>query len=300
MSSKPVTLTLGPLLFHWPAETLRDFYFRIADEAPVDHVCVGEVVCSRRQPLFQHVLADVVERLERGGKTVMFSSLALPTLDREVLMGADLATGEHMVEANDVSVLRSLAQRPHAVGPFLNVYNEATAAFLASRGATRITLPPELPQNSIGAIAAATPKVDVEVWSFGRMPLAISARCYHARLNGRTKDACQFACNQDADGLEVETVDNQDFLVVNGVQTLSHTYCALLGEISRLQELGVSALRLSPHTYDMVAVAHLFRSVITGERDPGAAMSELQALCSDAMFSNGYFHADVGAAYVSA
>ena len=34
-------LTIGPLLFHWPAERKRDFYFRIADEAPVDTVYLG-------------------------------------------------------------------------------------------------------------------------------------------------------------------------------------------------------------------------------------------------------------------
>jgi len=28
-------LTLGPVLFNWQPERWRDFYFRIADEAPV-------------------------------------------------------------------------------------------------------------------------------------------------------------------------------------------------------------------------------------------------------------------------
>ena len=39
-------LTLGPVLFNWSAERKRDFYFRMADDAPVDVVYVGEVVCS--------------------------------------------------------------------------------------------------------------------------------------------------------------------------------------------------------------------------------------------------------------
>ena len=37
-------LTLGPLLFNWKLERRRDFYFRVADEAPVDCVYLGEVV----------------------------------------------------------------------------------------------------------------------------------------------------------------------------------------------------------------------------------------------------------------
>jgi len=37
-------LTLGPLLFNWNPEQRRDFYARIADEAPVDCVYLGEVI----------------------------------------------------------------------------------------------------------------------------------------------------------------------------------------------------------------------------------------------------------------
>ena len=41
-------LTLGPVLFNWPTPMWTDFYARIADEAPVDRVVIGEVVCSKR------------------------------------------------------------------------------------------------------------------------------------------------------------------------------------------------------------------------------------------------------------
>lgn len=292
------TLTIGPVLFNWPSTLWRDFYFRIADEAPVDHVCVGEVVCSKREPFFVEVLADVVERLERSGKTVVLSSLALPTLEREVQHGVSLGCGPRMVEANDVSVLPSLADRPHAIGPFVNVYNEATAAFLAQRGAARIALPPELPMDSILKIAAAVPDVAIEVWAFGRVPLAISARCYHARLNGRSKDSCQFVCERDLDGLDVETLDGEKFLAVNGVQTLSHTCCNLIAEAAELARRGVGALRLSPHTCDMVAVADTFRGVLDGACEPQAAMSRLRQIYPAATFANGFVHGTTGALYV--
>ena len=52
-------LTLGPLLFNWQPEAWRDFYFRIADEAPVTTVYLGEV------DLFQARAA--VRRLSRRG-----------------------------------------------------------------------------------------------------------------------------------------------------------------------------------------------------------------------------------------
>lgn len=292
------TLTLGPVLFNWPVDRWRDFYFRIADEAPVDHVCVGEVVCSKRQVFFADILPNVIERLERAGKEVLLSSLALPTLKREARHGAELVNGRHMVEVNDVSLLPAVAGRPHAIGPFVNVYNEGTLGFLASRGARLVALPPELPRSSIEAIATGTPDVTIEVWAFGRTPLAISARCYHARVHGHSKDSCQFVCDQDADGMAVETLDNEPFLVVNGVQTLSYAFCNLLREANDLVDIGVSSLRLSPHMYDMVAIARLFRDVLDGRRDADEAFLRSRDVCPSAAYSNGFFHRSAGALYI--
>ena len=76
-------LTLGPVLFNWAPEAWRDFHFRIADEAPVDRVIIGEVVCSKRSPFFAEHLPEVAERLAVAGKEVVFASLALVTLERE-------------------------------------------------------------------------------------------------------------------------------------------------------------------------------------------------------------------------
>ena len=57
-------LTLGPVLFNWPTPMWVDFYARIADEAPVDRVVIGEVVCSKRSPFRTNAVVDVIERLE--------------------------------------------------------------------------------------------------------------------------------------------------------------------------------------------------------------------------------------------
>ncbi|MDQ8698259.1 U32 family peptidase [Hyphomicrobium sp. LHD-15] len=293
-----ISLTLGPVLFNWSIDRWSDFYARIADEAPIDIVYIGEVVCSKRQPFFSGMLPDVIERLERGGKSVILSSLALPTLERELRYCAALADASQMVEVNDVSMIPYLDGRPHAIGPFINVYNEATALFLADGGARRIVLPPELPMPSIAAIAAAAPETDIEVWAFGRIPLAVSARCYHARLHGRTKDSCQFVCENDPDGLRVDTLDDEKFLAINGVQTLSHSYCNLICETRQLRDIGVSALRLSPQTCDMVAVSRVFRDVLDDHCDPEHALRLLRTIAPDTAFSNGFVHNTDGALYV--
>lgn len=43
-----IAWTLGPVFFHWPPNRL--FYRRIADEAPIERVHIGEVVCGKRMP----------------------------------------------------------------------------------------------------------------------------------------------------------------------------------------------------------------------------------------------------------
>ena len=133
-------LTLGPVLYNWQPGQWRDFYFRIAEEAPVDVVAIGEVVCSKRSPFFAGHMPAVIERLAACGKQVVLGSLILVSLQRERRQMAELAANtDFMVEANDLSCLGALADRPHAIGPFVNVYNEAAAAYFAGRGARRRT-----------------------------------------------------------------------------------------------------------------------------------------------------------------
>ena len=62
-------LTLGPILFNWKPERRRDFYFRIADEAPIDCVYLGEVVCSKREPFFVDDLPADRRAAARRGQT---------------------------------------------------------------------------------------------------------------------------------------------------------------------------------------------------------------------------------------
>jgi len=292
-------LSLGPVLYNWAPERWRDFYFRIADEAPVDVVSVGEIVCSKRSPFFAEHLPAVISRLQEAGKQVLLSSLILVSLKRERRQTEELAASQEalqdaLIEVNDLTCLRALAGRPHAIGPFVNIYNEAAAAFHAGHGARRICLPPELPLSSVAVIAAALPNVIIEVFAFGRVPLAISARCYHARLHKLAKDNCQFVCEKDPDGLPLKTLDSQNFLTINGVQTLSYTCASLLGDIGALRGASVRSLRLSPQDCDMVAVARTFRDVLDGREDAEGGRQRLAALYPNVLFSNGFLHGAAG------
>ena len=292
-------LSLGPVLYNWAPERWRDFYFRIADEAPLDVVAVGEIVCSKRSSFFAPHLPAVVERLQHAGKKVLLGSLVLVSQRRERRQTEELcAVQDALIEVNDLTCLKSIAGRPHAVGPFVNIYNEASAAFHAARGASRICLPPELPLSSVAAIAAALPEIVIEVFAFGRVPLAISARCYHARVHKLAKDNCRFVCEKDPDGLLLKTLEQQDFLTINGVQTLSHACANLLGDIGALRDAAVGSLRLSPQDCDMVEVAKVFRDVLDGRDDLDAATRRLAALYPHVPFSNGFLYGAAGSCFV--
>lgn len=292
---KKTGLSLGPVLFNWQVEKWRDFYFRIADEADLDRVYLGEVVCSKRQPFFDPWFPQVLERLQAAGKQVVVSTLALIMNKREMNGLRELAGFEDlMLEANDVAAVALLRGRDHCVGPYVNVYNEGTLDYLHRNGASHVTLPVEMRLESMRKLSANSP-VSLEVQAFGRLPLALSARCYHARHHKLTKDGCQFVCEKDPDGMDLDTLDGEEFLAVNGIQTMSYAYANLLGDLDLLADAGISMFRLSPQDCDMVAVADLFRKVIAGDLDPAGATDQLEDISRAPDFCNGYLYGREGA-----
>ncbi len=300
MAERNFELTLGPLQFNWPAQKFVDFYAAVADEAPVDRVVIGELVCSKRAPFYADRLPGAIERLERGGKQVVLGSLALITLERERRAAREnFDQAAHDVEINDLTLMNWVRDgKAFSVGPLVNVYNEATLAFLAGRGARRVCLPPELPFASVETIARASKDIGVgiEVWAYGRMPLAISGRCTHARAHGLSKDSCQFVCDKDPDGLPTKTLDGVDFLAINGVQTLSFKYANLILDLDRLADAGVAGLRLSPHSGDFIAVTKAFADVSEGRISPREGLSRLSRAAPQAEFTDGFLFGECGAA----
>lgn len=257
-----IDLTVGPNQFFWGAETVQAFYQGLAS-APVSRVVLGELICSKRLPYWQNEIPPAIEALLAGGKEVALTTLALVTLKRERKRTADLWDIGLPVEVNDLTALHSLPKgQTFWVGPMINVYNEGTLRWLAAQGAQRVCLPPELPLAAITVLARLGRElgVAIEVWGHGRLPLALSGRCYHARLHNRAKDNCQFVCGLDPDGRDVETLDGQKFLAVNGIQTLSQSTASMAHQIDALREAGISALRISPQS-------NSFSEVLSGYAD---------------------------------
>lgn len=292
-------LTVGPVLFNWQPDQWRDFYYRMADEAPVDSVYVGEVVCSKRWPFFAPHAAAIVERLTNAGKQVILSTPAMALNERELGFIRDLAANaETLVEANDVAALSLLAGQGHVVGPYINVYNEETVDALAARGAQRLVATWELPATSLRRLASGPVPLEVQV--FGRAPLAISVRCYHARIENLHKDGCRFVCEKDPDGLAVNTIEQMPFLAVNGVQTLSHACLSLATHMQDLFGMGIRHFRLSPHMTDMVKIAGIFHDLLADRITGAEANAMIRPMLRDMDLADGFYRALPGATAVDA
>ena len=292
-------LTVGPNFFFWPAETVRAFYRELAP-APVARVVLGELVCSKRLPFWQGEIPGAVETLLAAGKEVAMTSLALITLKRERKLTADLVAMGLPVEVNDLTALAHVPEgRPFWVGPLVNVYNEGTLRWLIRRGARRICLPPELTLASIAVLARVGREegIAVEVWGHGRLPLAISGRCYHARLHDRAKDSCQFVCEQDPDGRDVETLDGQPFLSVNGVQTLSQSTASMAYRVEALRDAGVVALRLSPQSSGFAEVCSAYADRLDGRLEGPDLDRLLRPLVPGHRLSDGFPVGPAGATW---
>lgn len=266
-TTTPTRLSLGSVLYYWPRQQLLDFYDEIA-KSPIDIVYLGETVCARRHEMELDDWLGIAQRLRAAGKEVVFSSQVLLEADSDIRRLKALLSADGQLEANDMTAVNLLLKQgamPFVAGMTLNLYNEDTLALMAKRGARRWVAPVELDGEQLRLLAASVADtMETEVFAFGRMPLAYSARCFSARHINRQKDGCLFVCGDYPDGLEMRTQENEPFLVLNGIQTQSVKTCDLLADIPELKRLGVNVLRISPQSQHSVEIIQLFRDVLDG------------------------------------
>ena len=288
-------LSLGPLLYYWPRQQTFDFYDEIANST-VDVVYLGETVCARRHELDASDWLTIGQKLQAAGKEVVYSSQVLLESESDIRRLKSLFNNNKYIEANDMSAvnLATEASLAFVAGMTLNLYNESALALMAKKGAIRWVAPVELNSAQLGyLVSAVASTLETEVFAFGRMPLAYSARCFSARHINRQKDSCQFVCLDTPQGLDVYTQDNEPFLTLNGIQTQSVKSCDLLADIPLLLDLGVNVLRISPQAQHTPAIIELFRAVLDNKIEPQEAFNRANSLRLAAA-CNGYLHDKAG------
>ncbi|MHB1544425.1 MAG: U32 family peptidase [Gammaproteobacteria bacterium] len=285
-------LAIGPVLYHWSDDRLIDFYRTVA-EAPVDIVYLGETVCSKRRSLKWTEWLKIGHMLQDRDKEVVLSTLTLVEAESELSQIERVCTnGEFLVEANDMAAIHVLAENGHPFvgGAALNIYNAQTLARLQQLGLTRWIPPLELSGVALGTIARERDPdaPEIELFAFGRMPLAYSARCFTARAHDLTRDHCDFICSQYPSGLKVETQDGQHFFALNGLQTQSGRILNLLPHRLEFSQTGISILRISPDAHNTVELIHRIRDALDGGETPH--VSDL----IDASTCDGYWQSQAG------
>lgn len=292
-------ISVGPIPWFWERGRVIEFYDALQD-VPVDIVYLGETVCSKRRQLDFNDWLAIAGQLVAAGKEVILSTLTLFEAESELaVLRRIVENGTFAVEANDMAAVQMLAGRcPFIAGPHINTYNAGTLHLLYELGAKRWVVPVELGRETIRDLQQSRPRgMETEVFVFGHLPLAFSARCYTARAHNRPKDNCGFICLDYPDGLPLFTLENKPFLILNGIQTQSAETENLIAQLDELADLEIDIIRIMPQLHDLSAIAGIFRHTLDGEMQPQTALQQLENY-QDWGFCNGYWYGKEGMAWI--
>jgi collagenase-like PrtC family protease len=294
MEITPMKISLGPLLYYWTHDKIRDFYDQVANW-PVDIVYLGEVVCTRRHEMRFDDWLNVAGQLAAAGKQVVLSTQALIESESDLkALRRIISNGLFPIEANDMGAVRLAVGQSFIVGPHINTYNGQILEILGQQGAKRWVMPVELSRDRLAELLTQKPQeIETEVFAYGRLPLAFSSRCFTARRFNLPKDNCRFKCLEHPSGITLNTRDGQPFLALNGTQTQSASIYNLIGEIDAMRQLGVDVLRLSPQPEHIGQVAATFRARMDGMM----SITETKIALAPCLFDvpcDGYWHGRSG------
>lgn len=263
---------LGPILYYWPKIETEAFY-DAAMNSEADIIYMGETVCTKRREMKVNDWINLAKTVSRSGKQVALSTLTLLEAPSEINeMKALINNGDFLIEANDLAAVNIAREHhlPFVVGPAVNCYNAYTLKLLQNQGMIRWCMPVELSRDWLMNILkqfdslGIEKKFEVEVFSYGYLPLAYSARCFTARSEDRPKDKCQTCCIHYPTGREVFSQEQQKVFVLNGIQTMSG-YCYNLGNQLKGMEGLVDVVRLSPQGIETLEVLSQFKANQQGQ-----------------------------------
>ncbi|MBI5234773.1 MAG: U32 family peptidase [Deltaproteobacteria bacterium] len=292
-------LTLGPALFEWKKDELFRFYEDVAS-MPVDRVYIGEAVCVKKRGLGEDELRGVISMLQKAGKKVALSSLAVISNEEELEFTRRLIALHPSIEANDMAVMNMVDAKKTEVfaGPHITTYNGPSIEFLKGAGVRRVSFPVEMSREAISHAVRET-GVESEVFAHGKAPLAFSWRCYTSRAHGLDKTGCKHHCAMYPDGMELKTLEGTPVFTVNGTSILSADVYSLIDFVEDLREIGVAALRISPQYKNTADVVQTFRKRLDGELNAQEAVQALRATTTNG-FCNGWYAGKAGIELIEA
>ncbi|MEH6529995.1 U32 family peptidase [Photobacterium frigidiphilum] len=258
--------SLGPLLYFWPKTDVEDFYQQ-AKETDTDIIYLGETVCSKRREMKPAHWFDIAKDISSTGKQVVLSTMALLEAPSEVnIMKKYIDNGDFIIEANDVSAIQLAHEKkvPFVVGAAVNCYNAQTLNLFLKKGMTRWCMPVELSKEWLQNVVIECEKLGIrdkfetEVFSYGYLPLAYSARCFTARAEDKAKDDCETCCIKYPTGITVNSQEDQKVFTLNGIQTQSGYCYNLVNDLKSMQDL-VDVVRLSPLSIDTLSKVNDFK-----------------------------------------
>lgn len=291
-------LSLGPVLYYWDRETMFSFYERIAKSA-VDIVYLGETVCAKRKILRKNDWLEIAEMLQASGKEIVMSGMTLIESNSELAALKTLCSNKKFtVEANDMAAVQLLKGQSFVAGPAINIYNPNSLNVLARQGLKRWVMSVELSRDALSDMQKNRPdNVETEIFVYGRLPLAYSARCFTARAHNLPKDDCQYRCLDYPDGLMLATQEKEKFLVLNGIQTQSAKTCNLISVLPELIKQNVDVLRISPASMFSEEIIDIFHRCIHQVISVEQASHEVESLIPAAGACNGYWYGENGMDY---
>lgn len=286
--------SLGPSLFFWPKNDV-EAYYQQALNSKADIIYLGETVCSKRRELRAKDWINLAKELNSDSdKQIVLSTMALLESPAEIqTMRRLCGNGELLIEANDLSAVQMMHELnlPFVAGPAINCYNIATLKVLLRQGMSRWVMPVEVSGDWLKTLLQQAEEENIrdqfecEVFSWGYMPLAYSARCFTARSEDRPKDDCKYCCIKYPEGRKMNSREGERVFILNGIQTMSGYQYNLVNEVPEMANIGVDIARISADNEKAFTMLDRFgNQLVTPEKYPLDGVEEC----------NGYWHKIAG------
>lgn len=121
-------------------------------------------------------------------------------------------------------------------------------------------------------------QIETEVYGYGYLPLANSARCFTARSEDYPKDQCGLCCIKYPEGCKVDSQEGLELFRMNGIQTMSGSIQNLINDLPSMDGL-VDIVLISTHSIEALDWVENFNDAL-----------EAKNRISLAGFCNGYWH----------